>query len=113
MQHTGPEVVRHTAPQQKKHGTETDNDGKTKNSRAVAETHAAALVLQGTQPGNITQAPNSSNVCNHAICKMGVRVGGLRQLHSLDSKAVAETIIVDQHDWAWVAGLWPLATGTG
>lgn len=39
--------------------------------------------------------------------------GGLRQLHSLDSKAVAEKIIVDQHDWAWAAGLWPLTTGTG
>lgn len=41
----------------------------------------------------------------------GVRVGGLRQLHFLDSKAVAETIIVDQHDWAWVAGLWQLGLG--
>lgn len=58
VQHTGPEVVRHTAPRQRKHGTETDSDGKTKNGRAVAEPHAAALVLQGTQPGSIAQAPN-------------------------------------------------------
>lgn len=75
MQHTGPEVVRHTAARQRKQGTETDSDGKTKNDRAVAEPHAAALVLQGTQPGSIAQAPNSSNVCSHATYRVGVRVG--------------------------------------
>ncbi len=48
MQRTGPEVVRHTTSRQRKQGTETDSDGKTKNDRAVAEPHAAALVLQGT-----------------------------------------------------------------
>lgn len=66
-------MVRHSAPQRSKHGTETDSDGKTKKGRAVAEPHAAALVLQGTQPGSIAQAPNSSNLCNHAmhVCALG------------------------------------------
>lgn len=55
MQHTGPEVVRHTAAQRREQGTETDSDRKDKErQRAVAEPHAAALVLQGTQPGSIT-----------------------------------------------------------
>lgn len=62
VQHTGPEVVRHTAAQQRRQATETDSYGKTKDDRAEAEPHTAAPVLQGTQPGSIAQAPNSSNV---------------------------------------------------
>lgn len=76
MQRTGPEVVRHTAAQQRMRGTETDSDGKTKNDGAEAGPHAAAHVLQGTQAGSITQALNSSNLCSHAIGKVGVRVCG-------------------------------------
>lgn len=46
---------------------------KTKNDRAEAKPHAAALVLQGTQAGSIAQALNSS-MCSHALRKVGVRV---------------------------------------
>lgn len=112
MQHTGPEVVRHTAAQQRrKRGTETDSYGKTKNNRGITEPHAAALVLQGTQPGSVAQAPNSSNVCSHAMCTVGVGVGDLLQHQSCNSEAMAERLMVDQPDWARPAGLWPLATG--
>lgn len=64
-------MVRRTAAKQRKQATETDSDGKTKDDRTEAEPHAAALVLQGTQPGSITQAPNSSNVCSHATRRVG------------------------------------------
>lgn len=78
----------------------------------MAEPHAAALVLQGTQPGSITQAPNSSNVCSHAVCRVGVRVRGIAAASSSrNSKAAAERPIVNQPDRAMAAGLWPLATG--
>lgn len=103
VQHTGPEVVRHTAPRQNKHGTETDSGGKTKRGRAVASTHAAALVLQGTQPGSIVQALNAFNVCNHAMCKVGA--GGVG-------------ITFFNYSWdmdggqSWLGlGSWNLATG--
>lgn len=59
----------------RKQGTETDSNRKTKNDRAEAAPHAAALVLKGTQPGSIAQAPNSSNMCSHADCRVGVKVG--------------------------------------
>lgn len=56
-------------------GTETDSKRKTKKDRAEAKPHAAALVLKGTQPGSIAQAPNSSNMCSHVVCRVGVKVG--------------------------------------
>lgn len=37
----------------------------------AAEPCAAALVLQGTQPRSIAQAPNFSNACNHAARRAG------------------------------------------
>lgn len=37
----------------------------------AAKPCAAALVLQGTQPRSIAQAPNFSNACNHATRRAG------------------------------------------
>lgn len=37
----------------------------------AAKPCAAALVLQGTQPRSIAQAPNFSNACNHAAHRAG------------------------------------------
>lgn len=59
--HTGPEV----AGQKTEQGT-SDRVRKTMDNRAEAEPLTAAHILQGTQPGSITQAPNSANVCTHA-----------------------------------------------
>lgn len=39
--------------------------------QSTAKPCAAALVLQGTQPRSIAQAPNSSNACNHATQRVG------------------------------------------
>lgn len=111
VQHTGPEVVRHPAAWQRKQGTETDRDGKTKNNRAVAEPHAAALVLQGTQPGSIAQAPNSVNVCSHAMWRVrvegvggGIAAASILQLWSCGWETDGEPA------WLGLDG-WPLATG--
>lgn len=77
------------------------NDTEKESGRVEAKPHTAALVLQGTQPGSIAEAPNSSNVCSHAIRWEEGGVAGILECQSRDSTALAERLNRDQPDLHW------------